>query len=226
MGGINHQPCGSYLENSTRLSRAMSLARSEFELGNASLEKLLLLEMGGESIEHRREEYGELKQHLATSMKYLGDMGVHFSELRDQMDRLEFVDQPMIDLDEFGTDLVSMYLVDPVAMIEISEFYQEGGFQAALSCLEDGQQHLVTLTGNLWRSIIGLSQAVMASELAQTLEDNRVGNIRRPFAELYSAWSSYQQQFLASSLISTEQWYRSQGHGSLVSDRQTASASA
>ena len=48
------------------------------------------------------------------------------------------------------------------------------------------------------------------------LEENRRGNIKVAFAQLYCAWAAFQQFFLASSMSSTEQWYVYMGYGSLV----------
>lgn len=41
MGGKNHQPCRSYLLNSTQMSRAMSLAFISVKLANVALKDLI-----------------------------------------------------------------------------------------------------------------------------------------------------------------------------------------
>ncbi|MFN3692742.1 MAG: hypothetical protein ACK4SL_01415 [Candidatus Paceibacteria bacterium] len=47
MGGKNHQPRGRYLQNSTLMSRSMSLAQIGLELANVALEDLILAELDG-----------------------------------------------------------------------------------------------------------------------------------------------------------------------------------
>jgi hypothetical protein len=53
-------------------------------------------------------------------------------------------------------------------------------------------------------------------EVTRTLEENRPGNIKEAFANLYCAWAKFNQDFLASSLLSTELWYAFNGYGSLA----------
>lgn len=60
------------------------------------------------------------------------------------------------------------------------------------------------------------ASAASVGDLNLVLEQNQALNFRREFVVLYSAWASFEQAFLISSLISTEVWYRFNRFGSLV----------
>ncbi|TXH01021.1 MAG: hypothetical protein E6R05_06185, partial [Candidatus Moraniibacteriota bacterium] len=97
MGGKNHQPCKTYLANSTRLSRYLSLAYAHLELGNAALEDILLGELSPDwnsrdAIGH----YRDLQRELVTSVGELGHAKLALATLRQQMDETGFADLPTL----------------------------------------------------------------------------------------------------------------------------------
>ncbi len=82
-------------------------------------------------------------------------------------------------------------------------------FDHSVWTLEVNTQSLIT-------KISALNDAAQKGEVNLVLEENRPGNIKESFACLYTAWAKFQQDFLASSLLSTELWYAFNGYGSLV----------
>jgi hypothetical protein len=57
---------------------------------------------------------------------------------------------------------------------------------------------------------------LVGEEFTIVPEENRVGNFKIPFAQLLTAWQAFIGLFAASSLITTEAWYKHNGYGSLV----------
>jgi len=223
MGGQNHQPCSSYLENSTKLSRALSLSRIELELSNVCLEDLLLGELTGCCVDQgeRITRFNQLKSHLHQSLVCLCEMESCFCDLEDQMNQLEFSDLRSlqeIDFDELGNSLSFAGVVEISSWRVIAGISTDGGFRQVLSFLQSEGVILQKQLQHLIESMDALTESVVSGELNLVLEENREHNLKVPFARLYCSWNKFQQYFLSSSMSSTEQWYRHAGFGSLLSD--------
>lgn len=215
MGGQNHQPCRKYLPDSTEISRSLSLAYAELELGNVALEDLLLNEPngGGGSV-------SPITKRLIASISSLKAALQFCSNLRSRMSQLDFVDLPTLqntDLAALGERLSAEGMIVLEAWAVVADKMNEGGFEAMLSVLETKIQELIILTQELGDAINRLEQAAAVGKLSAILEENRQGNIKPQFAKLYCAWSTFNQIFLASSLLSTELWYILTGKASLCS---------
>lgn len=217
MGGKNHQPCKSYLEASTRLSRSLSLAESELELANVTLEDALLAELT-----QGPASFGDpITLRLTNSCKALTDALAHCSSLRTQMAESDFVDLPTLhgaDLSGIGTRLSKNGLLPQGEWHLVADLLREGGFRSVLSQIEERIVALRSLTQDLLEGVRALDHAFTNGTLTAILECNRPGNIKQPFARLYCAWSTFNHFFLASSLFSTELWYIYTGCGSLCSE--------
>ena len=224
MGGQNHQPCSKYVENSTKLSRFLSLAYAELELGNVALEDLILTELGG-----GRGSVEPILARLHVSREAINEALLTTTRLREQMDANDFLDLPglrTMDLDTKGAQLAAHAMVSADAWKRIAEIMQVGGFYAVLPHFAACMQTLLQKTETLIESIGGLAEEAARGEVTATVETNRPRNIKQPFAELYTAWKIFQQDFLASALLSTELWYASRGYGSLVPEGVPAAVHA
>lgn len=223
MGGINHQPCKHYLPESTKLSRAMSLARMSFEQANVCLEDLVLSELAGGT-----GSVDPIMEHLRGSTEYLTEMEACANRLFGKMDELHFVDLPplkTIDFGALGTKLVNMGMVSPESWGCVVRTIKVGGFRSILTMIREKVRDLRERTKALAEGVEGLSTAPRG-EAHLVLEENRPGNIKIPFAQVYNEWAVLQQLFLASSLSSTEQWYHYMDFGSIVDKSAPAAAVA
>jgi len=215
MGGINHQPCGSYLRLSTLLSKRLSLARSELELANNVLEDLILdeLEEGfGTSVtgivDRLRNSQSDLQGALGT-----------LEDLRVQMKNLGYEDLPTLgttDLIELGLFLTHEKVVENHAWTQVTQTMRTRGFYGMLEVFEQDISNLIVLTDKLAALVLENEPIASGGNLRIILEENRPGNFKVEFARLYSAWAGFQQIFLASSILSTELWYRFNDSGSLI----------
>lgn len=213
MGGKNHQPCKKYLPDSTEISRELSLAYAELELGNVVLEDLLLAEVNG-----GRGSVDGILESLGASSEALERTVTIMHSLRERMDEFDFVDLPTLrstDLVDLGERFVSDGLVTVEAWSVVSRAMRDNGFVTMLAFLESRVRELVALTRNLSEAVKVLRPAAATGMVTLILEENRRGNLKPAFAKLYCAWSSFNQVFLASSLLSTELWYSFTGRGSL-----------
>lgn len=214
MGGINHQPCNSYLEPSTNLSRSTTAALAAFLSANVVLEDVILQELRGDQ--------GALApsvDQLDRSLALLFSAREDFANLRRLMDKLGFADLPSLDtvnLDTLGEELSSLEAIEESSWSSVAHTMRDGGFRASLDKLEANNEHLVVLTEELRDAMAALVEFGNRGEVALVLEENLSGNIKLPFARLFCLWSLHMQEFLASSMISTELWYAHKGFGSML----------
>lgn len=214
MGGQNHQPCNKYLTNSTRLSRALSAGRICLEQANLALEDLILAELDGNigSID-------PVISSLTDSDEALAEMQEHASALREQMRQEGYTDLPPLadlDLPAFALCLETNGMSDETTTANISTMLQSGGFWSVLEYFDVRIVELRQQTQELRSQVKQAHEEAAAGVLQEVLEENGPANFKCAFASLYTTWASFQQHFLASSLISTEVWYRHIDAGSLI----------
>jgi hypothetical protein len=222
MGGKNHQPCGRYLVNSTNMSRYMSLAMSEIELANVALEDLLLAEL--------RDEIGNSEPivlHLSHSSEHLHSMLGAMVALEHQMADEHYVDLPpmkTINLIQLGRNMAEEgQHRSESSWQKIAIMMKEQGFASVLRHHKDTANRIIGLTNALQSRVSDAGELARQGNLTLALEQNLGDNFKPEFAQVYTAWAEFQQEFLASSLISTEVWYAFNRTGSLI---KTTSASA
>lgn len=214
MGGKNHQPCSNYLPESTKLSRALSIAYAMLELGNGALEDAIIAELEG-----HKGRIEPITTFLERSEKALCEAASCASLLEQRMDELNFTDLPTLcklDLDAIGIDFARRGLADLNAWQCISAKLRGNGFRTVLSGFGTTIAALTKCTATLKDQIAALAPTASRGEIGRVLEENREGNIKVAFAKLYTAWSQFNAIFLASSLLSTELWYAFNGFGSLT----------
>jgi hypothetical protein len=226
MGGKNHQPCKSYLLNSTRLSKHLSLAYAHLELGNAALEDILIGEL---SPDHDSAAamtcYDRLNAEMSASITELGRVQLSLADLRQQMDDTGFVDLPTlqrIDLTAIGAALAFQGMVSPSAWKSVQERMTSRGFYEMIRYFDNDITELLGLTRKLWQDKFRdhLKHPVAEGKLTDIVEENAPGSFKREFAAVYTKWIEFSAVFLASSLMSTELWYAFTGKGSLVPSAQ------
>lgn len=214
MGGINHQPCRHYLAESTKLSLDLSQARSAFEQANVCLEQILLAELSG-----TRGVGTQMVEHLVRSRHFLGEAKLDIGALRRKLDENHFVDLPSIsriDFEMLGYQFVAAGMVSTDAWRVISGLAISGGFRMTLEHIERQLGVLTNHLDQLDSQVRHLDENIRAGGVSAILEENLPGNIRVAFAKTYCQWSVFMQEFLASALCSTEQWYVFMGYGSLL----------
>lgn len=223
MGGINHQPCGAYLRNSTRLSRQLSRAYGFLEESNVALEDVILGELNGVE--------GEMKfvvEGLMLSTREIQAARQVALDLKAQMRENNFVDLPTLettDLQKLGRKLNAKKMVVDIAWITISAMMEHGGFNRVLDYFLSKINELEQQTVALREQVEALHIWEPGSRIVDIMEKNLTGNIKVAFAQLYTAWGIFHQEFLASSMLSTELWYTSRGNGSLVEIHNPVSVS-
>ncbi len=215
MGGKNHAPCRPYLENSTKFSRSLSLAFAELELANVSLEDCLLVELRGGGTPSLEKAL----RHLCSSRDALIQAQKDSVSLRQQMEDNCFADLPGLettDLQEVATCFSERGLGSMDSWIRIIEEMEKGGFRAALSYFDDFIVQIIEGTEKLISQFADLEKNSLPANVV--LEENRSGNIKKAFARLYTLWTVFNQDFLVSSLLSTELWYSFCGYSSLLQE--------
>jgi hypothetical protein len=210
MGGINHQPCREYLDLSTGLSRQISQAIAAFWQSNVAIEDLILAELA-----KRHSTLDAALGHLTESDECLRRGLDTLEDLERRMDDLSYQDVP-----ELGSQAV---LATGLALCKTGAIEQNhwdnawlemksGGFR---QMLQKFREEVTELRGKTATLVTGL-RLLVGEEFTIVPEENRVGNFKIPFAQLLTAWQAFIGLFAASSLITTEAWYKHNGYGSLV----------
>lgn len=225
MGGMNHQPCRSFLKPSTVLSKQVSMANIQLLQANVFLEDILLAEM-----DDGRKSVSPVVSSLKESLKSLSDASVTLASLKDLMDRLKYHDLHTLhtlNLKGVGVELAEHGAVDLNAWNKMRTMMKDGTFYSNVSHFSKMFQKLTCETTELAEKFSALEQCAKDGLLTPVLEENRQGNIKLAFAKLLTSWTNFMQEFLASSMVSTEVWYANCGFGSIldeISEKETAIA--
>jgi hypothetical protein len=219
MGGQNHQPCNrpqtSYLRLSTKMSRDLSVARAYLEQANIALEDVLLQELAGRT----GGSVKDIVEQLSASDAALEEMTKTIGLLRADMHSHAFEDLPTlqsVDLDALGTELASSGLVQSGAWTVVSGIMRSRGFSGMLDFFDREISSLRKKTDELILAVRAVENTAKVGQLNLVLEQNQSANFKIQFAVLYSSWHQFLQVFLASSMLSTDLWYRYCGVGSLL----------
>ncbi len=213
MGAKNHQPCNQFIRNSTQLSRYVSIAYAELEYANVCLEDLILTELDGHTTTVKK-----INHHLSASSGALERAVDSSMLLRKQMHTEGFIDLPTlrkINLESIGVALWEKGVVNRDSWNRLSTMVLRGGFYTVLDYFDFQLKKLIHETKQLIEKFSLLEKPAQEGELHLVLEENRAGNIKVAFATLYTSWSEFHRDFLASSIISTEVWYAFRRYGSL-----------
>jgi hypothetical protein len=215
MGGQNHQPCNKYVAISILMSKAMTQARSDLEMANVALEDLLLAEL-----DNRTGIVEPIISRLTTSKSTLGVMMQTIIDLRNRMDEERYEDLPNLkttDLITFGEQCAEAGLHrDSKSWQMVASTMKTCGFYAMLDIFEEHIKALRTETTELIGAMMACRKSVSDGRLTDILEFNGDGNFKVEFFKLYASWEEFYQIFQASSIISTELWYRFNNRPSLL----------
>ncbi|MDP2812441.1 MAG: hypothetical protein Q8O32_01990 [bacterium] len=190
------------------------MAYAYVELGNVALEDVLLAEFANEC-----SPLSAVCDHLVSSDASLRQALTDCQELRDLMGALCYRDLPTLqelDLVELGHQFASRGMLRQQSWGHVCQIMTDGGFYKMLDYFEEMIRSLRLKTEALRQQVNLLEQPAQLGEVNLVLEENREGNIRLAFAELYTLWGSFSQDFLASSLLSTELWYAHDSRPSMV----------
>ncbi len=216
MGGKNHQPCSVYLRNSTQLSRCVSEAYVALEQANVALEDIILAELDGDRVDIQ-----PISAALQSSLNAITAAEDVSLALRDQMKENDFVDLPTLktaDLGEMGRSFIKTGMVNSRAWSLVRAKMEKGGFVFVLDHFDARLVEIKKKSQALLDQVGVLESPARNGRIVDIMEKNRDGNIKMVFAQLYTAWSNFHEEFLASSMISPELWYSSRGYGSLLQE--------
>jgi hypothetical protein len=214
MGGKNHQPCNRFFSNSTQLSLAHSLVGIQLEKTNVRLEYELLAEMEG-----KKANISNILVGVAAFKHALSSLTDKVEILRLQMKAEHYVDLPTINspmLDIAGRKMADRGMISWPAFVNALAIYRKGSFYSMLDLFDGHVSHLEELADKLAAKMEKCSDACSFGKFQDELEENGDGNLRPEFAKLYTAWNQFNELFLASSLVSTEAFYMTEGVGSLT----------
>jgi len=197
----------------------MSKARSNMELANMALENALLAELEQTDNKTAVAEIQSARAYLSASAGDLAGMQQAIGQLRRQMREANYADLPTLkklNLQVMGERLSEMGMVNPEKWRQATgTMLGEGGFYAILDRFGDEVKTIQELTSGLSKKFEFLEGQAERGQLNLVLEQNREGNIKIEFAQLYQRWCDFQSFFLASSMLSTELWYQHRGFGQL-----------
>lgn len=214
MGGKNHQPCGGYIRQSTIASRFHSLVGIAIESVNINLEDAIIADMNREHDQSNAYIDNTIKN-LEATLEQLDGLRDAIIDLMDEMDVNGYQDLPPIhslDWDAIGRDFADRKMVAGDAWNHVGFILGSGGFKALFTAYAQDVANIKQSVTELLR----LFENRPNENITIILEENRDGNMRPMFAQVYQSWNAFSQRFLASSLISSEIWYAFNGYGSMT----------
>ncbi|OGI21519.1 MAG: hypothetical protein A2808_00580 [Candidatus Moranbacteria bacterium RIFCSPHIGHO2_01_FULL_55_24] len=221
MGGVNHQPCNKYLPDSTRLSRALSLARISLESANVVIEDVLLneLEQSGQGNPQ------EIIYHLDHCERHLDEMNDHLRSISDRYATERGWEPPSVNQINWGSvgySLTRSQAVNPAKWDQMTKLRLTGSFRDVLRHYFEQVECLKEYSSGARASIQSLSRTIESGSFNRAVEENQAGSFKIDFARLYHGFAEFQEEFLASALLSTESWYQWIKAGSLVDEPTSA----
>jgi len=198
------------------LSRALSSAFVQMELANVSLEDLIISEITNTPTSKSTRL---IVERLSESLHEIRNAQRSVVALGQSMTEKSFTDLPTlasVDLPEIGRRLTLEGMVSAEAWAEVSSIMRTVGFRGMLVQFGDMIAQIHAQTTDLITCIEAVENHAREGTMTLVLEENKVGNFKVEFAQLYHSWTRLQQLFLASSMRSTELWYRFNRFGSLV----------
>ncbi|HEX9608605.1 MAG TPA: hypothetical protein VGA06_00105 [Candidatus Paceibacterota bacterium] len=205
------------------MSRESSTAFAWVERANIALENVLLNELRDKS----SGSLAEVTDRLHESRSAISRLRTAIDSLRGDMDKHHFEDLPTLhvtDLEKLGEQFAQAGLVQEVVWKQIIAKMGSGGFYAMLWWFNEEINRIDRITMDLMNAVAATESDAKVGQLNLVLEENRPGNFKVEFAQLYTAWLRFQQVFLASSMLSTELWYRYCGVGSLLGKDESVAA--
>lgn len=215
MGGINHQPCHGYIEESTVLSRSVSEAQKFLWEANISIEDVILREINQKEFG----SYDSIVISLEKSVDALKCADNDFRKLSLKMDRMRFVSKPTaLNFEQLTAAWKKEnFIIDDDQWKEIVEIYKEGGFRNALYVLQLKFVAVNKETRNLLAVIKQYRQSAENRLFMSDVEENKIP-LRQQFAKILTRWSEALNLFRYSSLISTEIYLRDMNYPALAGE--------
>jgi len=218
MGGINPPTNSSFSLESVRLSRKVSLARTQFEMSNVAFEELLLSELINQIPSNTVCVIGHLRQSITHILKAVRIIDEHL----DKIDLLNVVGHPeAFDVeyqwDSIGERLVDKGIVTFESWSSLKGVFQGSHYKDILNSLKKGLEEILTVTQNLSGNFKKLSEYTEV-KIHEVMDQNLGDNLKEAYARLYTSWHEFQGLMLASSLFLSEVSYRHHGYKSLVEE--------
>lgn len=216
MGGMNRRPCKNFLKPSTMLSKHVSMANLQLLQANVFLDDILLAEMDGS-----KKSLSPIVSSLKKSIGSLANASITIVSLKELMDAKNYHELPPLltmNLKGIGCELAEHGAINLAAWNKMRVMMRDRTFYANVSYFSSMFQKLKVETSELVEKFLALEHRAEAGSLMAVLEENEPGNIKLSFAKLLTSWTTFMQEFLASSLVSTEIWYAYGGFGSILDD--------
>ncbi|MDQ1299790.1 MAG: hypothetical protein QG636_458 [Patescibacteria group bacterium] len=203
------------------MSRALSGARRDFEAANVLLEDVILSEI--DTGTPAPASYRECLSTLETVLVGL-DLTVDLTrQLETEMKTKGYAPLPAfvllndVTIRDFGAEMANAGLlrIDAFAEVALPQL-TEHGFYGALRVIREDITALRTVVDELKTEMSAAIRSAEAGNIADILETNSAQNFRIRFLQTYVSWNRSYDLFLASASFSTELWYRSMGHGSML----------
>ena len=212
MGGINHQPCGSYLVLSTEISSKFSLMQISFWQSNVALENAILVNLHGGSI-----SLTPALNQINQAINYLVELRTIIVALKTRLELLDFQELPETQevLDKMGIILKQERGVDfPEDVISnITQILLTSGFYGLFSYYKKRLQEIQV---NLELVKQDFNILVTSNHLVKDCEENST-DIRINFSRSMLLINKLLTEWAFSSLVSAMAWNLNQGHRTLVS---------
>jgi len=220
MGGINHQPCSEYDPQAILLSNSLSQACAKFWSGNGKIEDALVFEIG-DMLDQAKFSLTQAEFEIKESLRLIETTDANMVKLLQLMEKRSFQDfssLSKINFEVFKEGLKNIGLMSTDELLWQSSVVDisKGGYQRMFKSLR-ARFHALSEKTQQFLNVFKQAQELMTKgDLQNSFNENRFGEFKRTFGNLFFAWNETMQVFYYSSIISLELWYLQHKFGSLT----------
>ena len=226
MGGINHQPTKKFFEFSTMLSQYFSGSIEKLMRANYELEHALLAELYGAPAARVAFLVSRAKLEVSDSAQFVVNAIEAIDLLAKRMVELQYADtsrSTVADYEQLGYELAQQGLIPSDKQIwgTISQVRQTESFFGICRLFRERFQNLIASIRELNAMFDDAQKHAEDGRLIPAIDENQIP-FRQSFFQVLTKMVETLTMFIHSAAMSTEMYYREEGYGSLLSEREEA----
>jgi len=211
MGGINHQPCGSYLVLSTKISAELSLMQVAFWQANVELEKAILSGLKGKKV-----KMTTVLDQLNSTIDFANKTSKALAMLITKLDSSNFQELPetveVLDLMPEALRRQKGIIFSKSAVSKVTDILIRDGFRGLFKYY---QGRISSIKINLQAVGGNFKKLSKSSNLVKDCEENST-DIRINFTRTMLLIHRFMAEWAFSSLASATMWNLNQGHQTTI----------
>ena len=230
VSSVKNETTSSKISSDRRLLRsklfgAVSAGSSLLHKANVELQKIAGIEITSEIAgKSSKNNVDEIVNNLESSNIVVSKIIDMNKSMIINMKKDNLVDSPTLatmDLPDLGEKFISAKLVDSTSWMNVSEKMESGGSLAMFSYFENKAESIKAETTTLIKKIKGANFAAQSGTLNAVIAENQPENFLVELTQLYTSWSTFEQNLIAFNSLARDIEYRDNNVGSLLESNIT-----